>query len=120
WVSTSGRTAVECSSSSMICPETAVCDSSTTNNQIRGSSSPEGVPPASRKVKIIGSTMKKSNSDQLPNRTMASFHAIAKIFFILNSLENRRGGSRQNYFCIIPLRLNKKTATRNRLEPIIS
>jgi hypothetical protein len=57
----SGRTAVEFSSSAMICCEIAVFASSTTGNQRRLSSSPEGVPPASRKVKTTGRIMKNSN-----------------------------------------------------------
>src|SRR6185295_4156163 len=67
----------------MTCCEIVVFASSTTNNQMRGSSFPEGVPPASRKVKTIGRMIKKSNSEELAKRMMASFHAMANIFFII-------------------------------------
>src|SRR5688500_7844547 len=51
---------------------------------MRGSSSPEGVPPARRNVNTIGSTIKNSSSEELAKRMIASFQAMAKIFFISN------------------------------------
>jgi hypothetical protein len=49
---------------------------------MRGSPSPEGVPPAMINVKIIGKIMKNSNSASVEKRMTASFQAMAKSFFI--------------------------------------
>src|SRR5215211_5025783 len=83
-VTISGRTAVEASNSLRICCDVEVFDSSTTNKSTRGSSS--RLPPARRKVNTRGRMIKNSNSDGLENRIIASFQAMARIFFIGNSL----------------------------------
>ena len=83
---------------------------------------PDGLPPASRKVKTSGRIMKNNNSAALEKRMTASFQIMANIFFILISSPSPILGEGRGecYFCTRFFFPNSKTEARNKIPPIVS